>query len=72
MCRLFPGIPIFSGFFSIKSVKKCACMVGLKIALLLVKNAFINVKKGMSELWRSVAARHTTFGNTFAETHANF
>ena len=52
MCRLFPGIPIFSGFFSIKSVKKCACMVGLKIALLLVKNVFINVKKGMSELWR--------------------
>ena len=47
-------------------------MVGLKIALLLAKNVFINVKKGISELWRWVAARHTTFGNIFAETHANF
>ena len=47
-------------FFSIKSVKKCVCVVGVKIAFLLVKNGFINVGKGMSELWHWVAARHTT------------
>ena len=35
-------------------------MVGLKIALLLVKYVFINVKKGTSELWRWVAAKNTT------------
>ena len=36
-------------------------MVGVKIALLLVKNVFINVGEGMSELWRWIAAKHTTF-----------
>ena len=39
----------------------CLCVVGLKIALLLVKNVFINVKKGMSELERWVAANASTF-----------
>ena len=37
-------------------------MVGLKIALLLVKSVFINVGEGMSELRRQVAAKHTTLG----------
>ena len=35
-------------------------MVGLKIALLLVKNACFGVKRGMSELSHWVAAKHTT------------
>ena len=54
MCELFPCVPIFRGGrgFRLKSVKKCACVVGLKIALLLVKSVFINVKKGMSKLGR--------------------
>ena len=37
------------------------CVVGVKISLLLVKNVFINVREGMSELGRWVAAKHTTF-----------
>ena len=54
MCELFPCVPIFWGGrgFRLKSVKKRACVVGLKIALLLVKSVFINVKKGMSKLGR--------------------
>ena len=35
-------------------------MVGLKIALLLVKNVFINVRESMSELGHWVAAYATT------------
>ena len=35
-------------------------MVGLKIALLLAKNQFFHVKKGMIEFWRKVAQKHTT------------
>ena len=46
MYRLFPCIPNFSADFFIKK-----CVVGLKIALLLVKNLFFGVKKGMSEFW---------------------
>ena len=32
----------------------------IKMALLPMENVFINVKKGISELWRWVAAKHTT------------
>ena len=39
----------------------CLCVVGLKIAVLLVKTVFIKVKKGMSELERWVAANASTF-----------
>ena len=59
MCRLFPCIPIFKGFFWLKSVKKCVYVIMLKIALLLVKNLCFGVKKGISELLHQVAARHT-------------
>ena len=48
------------GFFRLKSVKKCVCVVGLKIVLLLLKSVFINLGEGMSKLWRWVAAKHTT------------
>ena len=59
-CRLFPCIPIFRGFFRLKSVKKmCLCDV-IKTALLFMKSIFINVKKGMSKLGRWLAAKHTT------------
>ena len=61
MCRLFPCIPIFRGFYIKKTFKKkCVCVVGLKIALLLVKNVFINMKNDMSELSCWVAAKQTT------------
>ena len=50
MCKLFPCIPIFRSFFIKKCKKKCACLLVLKIALLLVKNVFFDVKKGISEL----------------------
>ena len=50
------------GFFWLKSVLKNVFVCGgVKIALLLVKNVFINVKKGMSELERWVAANASTF-----------
>ena len=66
MCRLFPCIPIFRGFFSIKKYKKkCVCVVVVKIALLLVKSVFIDVKKGMRELGCSLALIHTTVSNFF-------
>ena len=32
----------------------------LKITLLLVKNVFFDVKKGISELWHRVVQKHTT------------
>ena len=49
MCRLFLCIPIFRAFF-IKKCKKNVFVVGVKIALLLVKNVFINVREGISKL----------------------
>ena len=50
MCRLCPSIPIFRGFFSLKSVKKMCMCVGVKIfALLLVKNVCFGVIMGISE-----------------------
>ena len=36
------------GFFTLKSVKKCVCVLMLKIALLLVNNLCFGVKKGIS------------------------
>ena len=38
LCRLFPCIPIFKGFFFIlKVLKECAYVIVLKVALLLFK-----------------------------------
>ena len=50
MCRLFPCIPILGVFYLLKSLKKCACGLVSKIALLLVKNICFDVKNGISEL----------------------
>ena len=60
MCRLFPSMPIFRRFFLLKSVKKMCLRDIIKMALLPMKNVFINVEKSISELWRWVAAKHTT------------
>ena len=49
MCGLFPCIPIFFFFFSLKSVKKWAWVIMLKIALLLVKNVFFGLNEGISK-----------------------
>ena len=59
MCKLFPCIPIFRGFFWLKSVKRNVFAMGLKNAMLPMKSVFINVKKGISELGASLAANHT-------------
>ena len=50
----------------LKSLKKCTFVVGLKIALLLLKSVFINLGEDMSKLWRWVAARHTTCVTLFS------
>ena len=39
--------------------KECLCVIMLKIALVLVKNVFFGLKKGISELLHWVAAKHT-------------
>ena len=52
MCSLFPCIPILKGLFLLKSVEKCVYVIMLKIALLLVKNVFFGLNKGISELLR--------------------
>ena len=39
--------------------KECAYVIMLKIALVLVKNVFFDVKKGMTELMSYVAPKHT-------------
>ena len=59
MCSLFPCIPILKGFFLLKSVEKCVYVIMLKIALLLVKNVFFGLNKGISELLRQAAPTHT-------------
>ena len=59
MCRLFRCVPIFKGIFLLKSVKKCVYVIMLKIALLLVKNVFFGLNKGISELLRWAAPTHT-------------
>ena len=50
MRGLFPCIPIFRGFFLIKKCKKNVYVLVIKVTLLLMKNLFFVVKKGMSEL----------------------
>ena len=59
MCRLFPCIPIFRGVFLLKVQKECVYVIMLKIKLVLVKNMFFGLKKGISELSRWVAQKHT-------------
>ena len=63
MCRLFPCIPIFRRFFTLKSVKECPCVAMLKIVLIFAKNVFINVEReGISQLECYLAPKHTTMG----------
>ena len=50
MYRLVLCIPIFSGFFFIKSAKRMCICDYVKIALVLVKNVFFDLKKGISGL----------------------
>ena len=49
MYRLVPCIPIFRVFF-IKSAKRMCICDYVKIALVLVKNVFFDMKKGISGL----------------------
>ena len=48
MYRLGTCIPIFRGFFSLKAQKGCVYMIMLKIVLVVVKNVFLGLKKGIS------------------------
>ena len=59
MCRLFSCIPIFRGLFWLKVRKECVYVIMLKIVLVLVRNMFFGLKKGISELSRWVAQKHT-------------
>ena len=61
MCRLFLCIPIFRGFFRLKSVKKCVCVINLSNAKLPMRSVFIKLKKGISKLWCSLVLIHTTY-----------
>ena len=47
MYRLVPCIPIFKVFFIKSSKRMCICDY-VKIALVLVKNVFFGLKKGIS------------------------
>ena len=64
MCGLFPCIPIFF-FFRLKSVKKWACVIMLKIALLHVKSVFFGLNDGISKKAAQVAPKHTAQVNQF-------
>ena len=68
MSRLFPCIPIFRGFFVIKSVKKCVYVM-LKMALVLVKNVFFWFEKSINKL--GVLGNPKTYcSRMHARTHA--
>ena len=49
MYRLVPCIPILGGGGGLKVQKECVYAIMLKIALVLVKNVFFGLKKGISE-----------------------
>ena len=49
------------GFFRLKSIKKCVCVINLKNSMLPMRSVFINVKKSMSELGCWLAAKHATY-----------
>ena len=57
VCRLFPCIPIFKGFFLLKVQKECVYVIMLKIELLLFKIYVLMGKKGISGLVSKVAAK---------------
>ena len=61
MCMLFPCIPIFRGVFLLKSVKRMCICDYVKIALVLVKNAFFRFKKGISKFLHWVAEKYTVY-----------
>ena len=48
MYRLFPCIPIIREFFQLKLQKECVYVIMLKITLVLLKNVFFGLKKGIS------------------------
>ena len=59
MYRLVLCVPIFRGFFWVKVRKGCVYVIMLKIALVLVKNVFFGLKKGISRLLHWIAQKHT-------------
>ena len=59
MCRLFPCIPIFKGFFLLKVQKGCVYVIMLKTSLVLVKIYVLVGKKGISRLVSQVAPKST-------------
>ena len=65
MCRLFPCIPIFKGFFLLKVKKECVYVIMFKMALSLFKIYVLVVKKGISGLVSQVVAKPSALKNTF-------
>ena len=62
MCRLFPCIPIFRRFFTLKSVKECPCVAMLKIVLIFAKNVFINVERGYKPIGVLLSSKTHYYG----------
>ena len=59
MYTLGPCIPSFRCFFGLKVQKGCVYVNVLKIALVLIKNVLLGLKKGISRLLSRIAAKHT-------------
>ena len=51
--------PFLGVFFGLKVQKGCAYVNVLKIALVLIKNVLLGLKKGISRLLSRIAAKHT-------------
>ena len=58
MYRLGPCIPIFRGEL-LKVQKGCVYVNMLFLVLILIKNVFLNLKKGISRLMHQVPQKHT-------------
>ena len=59
MYRLGTCIPIFRGFFLLKVQKGCVYVIMLFLILILFKNVFLDLKKGISRPMSQVAPKHT-------------
>ena len=59
MYWLVPCVPIFRGCFWLKIPKRCVYVNMLFLVLILVKNVFLGLKKGINDLLHQVAPKHT-------------
>ena len=59
MYRLGPCIPIFRGFL-LRVQEGRVYVIMLFLVLVLIRNVFLGLKKGISRLLHQVAQKHTT------------